>query len=118
MAFERFGCMFEKQKDGSRGEMQIFDGFVDGMYIVDIIIRFFSTYMDTRLGDEIYKPSLIAQHYFKNGFIWDFLSVVPVLVNPLLSGNPTISILIQLLQTLKLLRVFRIGRLIATMNAS
>ena len=39
--------------------------------------------MDTRLGDEIYRPSLIAKHYFKNGFFWDFLSVVPVVFNPI-----------------------------------
>jgi hypothetical protein len=117
MAFKKFGHKFEKKPDGTVGSFYYFDNFVDAMYCVDIVISFFSSYMDTRLGDEIYKPSLIAKHYFKNGFIWDFLSVVPVLANPFIEGEGAKEAL-TLLQALKLLRVFRIGRLIETMNAS
>ena len=97
--------------------MYYFDLFVDAMFCLDIVISFFSSYMDTRLGDEIYQPSLIAKHYFKNGFIPDFLSVVPVFINPLLSGQGAKQTL-TMLQALKLLRVFRMARLIETMNAS
>jgi len=98
--------------------MYIFDSSVDAFFFCDIIIRCMTTYMDTRLGDEIYQPGKICTHYLKGSFIFDFISVLPSFCSVFLRNNKKAYAVVRTLSIIKLVRVARISRLIETMNAS
>jgi potassium voltage-gated channel Eag-related subfamily H protein 7 len=120
LSFPSFECYFERRcpDTNQMGPMWLFDTSVDVFFFCDIIIRFLTTYMDTRLGDEIYQPSMIIVHYMKGSFTLDFISVLPPFCSLLLKNNPKTYSLIRTLSIFKLIRVTRISRLIETMNAS
>jgi hypothetical protein len=63
---------------------------VDAIFVIDIILIFFTTYMDTRLGDEIYNPRQIAMNYMADTFIWDVLPVVPVITGFILPNDNSV----------------------------
>ena len=41
------------------------DIVIDLIYVVDIIVGFMTSYIDSFTGDEIYGPTHIAKHYFQ-----------------------------------------------------
>jgi hypothetical protein len=86
-AFPSFAAYFAIPEGGKPGPMYFIDITVDAIYVIDIILIFFTSYMDTRLGDEIHKPSLIAMNYITDGLIWDVLPVVPVISSFFLSDT-------------------------------
>jgi hypothetical protein len=56
MAFPHFAKYYENPDDGKPSAMFFVENAVDAIFVIDIILIFFTTYMDTRLGDEIYNP--------------------------------------------------------------
>ena len=59
---------------------------IDVLFLIDIIINFRTTFINSKTGDEIADTTLVAQHYickhaiidFVGGRFWiDFLATVP-----------------------------------------
>lgn len=77
------------------------DAMVDFLFLIDIIITFRTTYLDTDMGIEVTDTHKIAIKYLKNSFAVDFASSVPFSVFVPASLESAVS----LLGLLKLLRV-------------
>mmetsp|Transcript_33777 Transcript_33777/g.38926 ORF Transcript_33777/g.38926 Transcript_33777/m.38926 type:complete len:145 (-) Transcript_33777:1719-2153(-) len=80
--------------------------------MLDIIITFRTTFIDSSGGDEITKPKQIAKIYLKGRFWIDFLSAVPF--DSIVQGDG--SEILKLLGLLKIVRVTRITRIINFMS--
>ena len=89
---------------------------VDVFFFFDIIIMFNTAYIDVYAGETIRQPKLIAQNYLKKGFITDFLSTLPLILKPLVSGGWTT--LVTSLRLMKLLRLRKISKMINNLNWS
>ena len=48
------------------------------IFLFDLIVHFFVSYIDTQQGVEIFSPKLIALHYLKTEFLYDFISTLPL----------------------------------------
>lgn len=56
--------------------LNVVDLIVDIMFVIDIIINFRTTYVNT--NDEVVShPSCIAVHYFKGWFLIDLVAAIP-----------------------------------------
>ena len=53
------------------------DKIVLAFYTFDIVVQFLTSYINIQTGDEINKPSHIANRYIRGEFIVDFLSTFP-----------------------------------------
>nr|XP_020475083.1 potassium voltage-gated channel subfamily H member 2-like isoform X2 [Monopterus albus] len=88
--------------------LNVVDLIVDIMFIIDILINFRTTYVNS--NDEVVShPVRIAVHYFKGWFLIDMVAAIPF--DLLISRNgeePTT--LIGLLKTARLLRLVRVAR--------
>uniref|UniRef100_A0A9J8CS33 Voltage-gated inwardly rectifying potassium channel KCNH2 n=1 Tax=Cyprinus carpio carpio TaxID=630221 RepID=A0A9J8CS33_CYPCA len=85
--------------------LNVVDLIVDIMFVVDIVINFRTTYVNS--NDEVVsQPSRIAIHYFKGWFLIDMVAAIPF---DLLIYRSTTT-LIGLLKTARLLRLVRVAR--------
>ncbi|XP_042354280.1 potassium voltage-gated channel subfamily H member 2-like [Plectropomus leopardus] len=88
--------------------LNVVDSIVDIMFIVDIIINFRTTYVNS--NDEVVsQSSRIAVHYFKGWFLIDMVAAIPFDLLIYRSGEETTT-LIGLLKTARLLRLVRVAR--------
>ncbi|XP_074544663.1 voltage-gated inwardly rectifying potassium channel KCNH6-like [Halichoeres trimaculatus] len=97
--------------------LNVVDLIVDIMFIVDIIINFRTTYVNS--NDEVVSQSLkIAVHYFKGWFLIDMVAAIPFDLLIYRSGEEVVrgggegetTTLIGLLKTARLLRLVRVAR--------
>ncbi|CAH2302777.1 potassium voltage-gated channel subfamily H member 6 [Pelobates cultripes] len=89
--------------------LNIVDLIVDIMFIVDIIINFRTTYVNT--NDEVVShPGKIAIHYFKGWFLIDMVAAIPFDLLIYRTGSDETTTLIGLLKTARLLRLVRVAR--------
>ncbi|XP_061080093.1 potassium voltage-gated channel subfamily H member 6-like [Conger conger] len=91
--------------------LNVVDLVVDVMFIIDILINFRTTYVNS--NDEVVShPGRIAQHYFKGWFLIDIVAAVPfdLLIFRSGSDEPQTTTLIGLLKTARLLRLVRVAR--------
>ncbi|XP_034558652.1 potassium voltage-gated channel subfamily H member 6-like [Notolabrus celidotus] len=89
--------------------LNVVDLIVDIMFIVDIIINFRTTYVNS--NDEVVSQSLkIAVHYFKGWFLIDMVAAIPFDLLISRSGEEVTTTLIGLLKTARLLRLVRVAR--------
>ncbi|KAL0123192.1 hypothetical protein PUN28_007654 [Cardiocondyla obscurior] len=105
-----------KNKKYSDDPIVIIDFIVDVTFIVDIIINFRTTFVNS--NDEVVShPGKIAVHYLKGWFIIDLVAAIPF--DLLLVGSDTDELgldkdetttLIGLLKTARLLRLVRVAR--------
>ncbi|XP_011346354.1 potassium voltage-gated channel unc-103 isoform X3 [Ooceraea biroi] len=105
-----------KNKKYSDDPIVIIDLIVDVTFIVDIIINFRTTFVNS--NDEVVShPMKIAVHYLKGWFIIDLVAAIPF--DLLLVGSDTDELgldkdetttLIGLLKTARLLRLVRVAR--------
>ncbi|EZA61480.1 Potassium voltage-gated channel subfamily H member [Ooceraea biroi] len=98
-----------KNKKYSDDPIVIIDLIVDVTFIVDIIINFRTTFVNS--NDEVVShPMKIAVHYLKGWFIIDLVAAIPF--DLLLVGSDTdeTTTLIGLLKTARLLRLVRVAR--------
>ncbi|XP_023211953.1 potassium voltage-gated channel subfamily H member 6-like isoform X1 [Centruroides sculpturatus] len=101
----------ENKKSKKHGEdpIMIIDLIVDVMFIIDILINFRTTYINS--NDEVVShPGKIAVHYLKGWFLIDVVAAIPF--DLLLVGSETdeTTTLIGLLKTARLLRLVRVAR--------
>lgn len=91
------------------------DAFVDLIFLVDIIITFRTTYLDTDRGREETDTHKIAKAYFNNGFLVDFASSVPF-ASFIPDSAGQLKSLVNLLGLLKLLRIQRLSAAVTSSN--
>ncbi|XP_060799476.1 potassium voltage-gated channel subfamily H member 2a [Neoarius graeffei] len=88
--------------------LNVVDLIVDIMFVIDIVINFRTTYVNT--NDEVVsQPGRIAVHYFKGWFLIDLVAAIPFDLLIYRSGEETTT-LIGLLKTARLLRLVRVAR--------
>jgi hypothetical protein len=58
-------------------ELFILNGIIDTMFVVDIVLNFFSTYID-RNGEEVLDHKKIVKNYLKKAFIIDLIASLPL----------------------------------------
>lgn len=83
-------------------------------FMIDILINFRTTYINTKTGKEIWSPKLIAKHYVLGGKFWiDILSSIPFdnFQNDNLSALGAIGML-------KLIRTARISKIIQHLDVN
>ncbi|MBN3303034.1 KCNH2 protein, partial [Amia calva] len=89
--------------------LNVVDLIVDIMFIIDILINFRTTYVNT--NDEVVShPGRIAVHYFKGWFLIDMVAAIPFDLLIFRSGSEETTTLIGLLKTARLLRLVRVAR--------
>uniref|UniRef100_A0A3Q3ABV8 Potassium voltage-gated channel subfamily H member 2 n=1 Tax=Kryptolebias marmoratus TaxID=37003 RepID=A0A3Q3ABV8_KRYMA len=98
-----------KQSCGySCSPLNVVDLIVDIMFIIDILINFRTTYVNS--NDEVVShPVRIAVHYFKGWFLIDMVAAIPFDLLIYRNGEETTT-LIGLLKTARLLRLVRVAR--------
>lgn len=53
------------------------DAFVDLFFLIDIIVTFRTTFLDSKQSIEVVDPHVIGKRYLKSSFTIDFISSVP-----------------------------------------
>ncbi|XP_041834267.1 potassium voltage-gated channel subfamily H member 7 isoform X2 [Melanotaenia boesemani] len=89
--------------------LNVVDLMVDIMFIVDILINFRTTYVNTN-EEVVSHPAKIAIHYFKGWFLIDMVAAIPFDLLIFGSGSDETTTLIGLLKTARLLRLVRVAR--------
>nr|XP_034180292.1 potassium voltage-gated channel subfamily H member 2 isoform X9 [Osmia lignaria] len=98
-----------KNKKYSDDPIVIIDFIVDVTFIVDIIINFRTTFVNS--NDEVVShPAKIAVHYLKGWFIIDLVAAIPFDLFLVGSHTDETTTLIGLLKTARLLRLVRVAR--------
>ncbi|XP_069585346.1 voltage-gated inwardly rectifying potassium channel KCNH2 isoform X1 [Ranitomeya imitator] len=116
----------EEQKENcgySCNPLSVVDLMVDIMFIIDILINFRTTYVNTN-EEVVSHPGKIAIHYFKGWFLIDMVAAIPFDLLIFGSGSEELmkrieespksrketTTLIGLLKTARLLRLVRVAR--------
>ncbi|XP_070800702.1 voltage-gated inwardly rectifying potassium channel KCNH2-like [Pituophis catenifer annectens] len=89
--------------------LNVVDLIVDIMFIIDILINFRTTYVNTN-EEVVSHPAKIAIHYFKGWFLIDMVAAIPFDLLIFGSGSEETTTLIGLLKTARLLRLVRVAR--------
>jgi hypothetical protein len=84
------------------------DACVDLFFLIDIIIKFRTTFLDAKQSIEVKDPHVIGKRYLKGSFTIDFISSVPF-TSFLSSGAE--GAIVDLLDALGLLKLLRLSRL-------
>ncbi|XP_026148436.1 potassium voltage-gated channel subfamily H member 2 [Mastacembelus armatus] len=96
------------QNCGYCSPLSVVDLIVDIMFIIDILINFRTTYVNS--NDEVVShPVRIAVHYFKGWFLIDMVAAIPFDLLIYRDEEETTT-LIGLLKTARLLRLVRVAR--------
>jgi hypothetical protein len=53
------------------------NSIIDGIFFIDLIFNFRTTYFSVRTGEEIINSKKIAINYLRNSFCIDLLSTIP-----------------------------------------
>ena len=64
--------------------LQWLERAVDICFALDMVIMFFTSYVDTYNGETIRQLKRIAKHYLSQGFPVDFISTTPLILRPLI----------------------------------
>ena len=91
------------------------DACVDLLFLIDIIIKFRTTYLDSKQSIEVREPHLIASKYLRGTFFIDFISSVPFSAFLNSGGDSSIR---SLFDALGLLKLIRLSRLYTTVQRS
>ncbi|XP_060786103.1 potassium voltage-gated channel subfamily H member 7-like [Neoarius graeffei] len=89
--------------------LNVVDLMVDIMFIIDILINFRTTYVNSN-EEVVSHPGKIAVHYFKGWFLIDMVAAIPFDLLIFGSGSDETTTLIGLLKTARLLRLVRVAR--------
>lgn len=89
------------------------------LFFMDIVIGFFTSYINVSSGDEIFGMRMIARNYVCKGtFLIDILSTFDLddLVRGI--GNESLTFLMSLFGFLKMQRIRRINKIIGNLNTT
>lgn len=87
--------------------LTIFDTIVDTMFLMDIILTFFTTYVDEKTGELIRSLKMIRWKYLKTWFAFDFISSLPY---GIVNFFDQTSSFVGIFRLLKMVRLIRIGK--------
>ena len=100
-------------EDDKRSFAYLTDKFIDSVFLVDLILNFFTPFTDKY--DIATKHKTIAIHYLKGWFLLDLISLIPfeeIVTFTVFSGNKdTLASLAKLLKITRLLRLLKLIRL-------
>jgi hypothetical protein len=100
-------------------EMAFANGILDGIFILDLILNFRTSFIHSQTGEEIFDQKLIAKNYLGGQFTIDFLSAIPFdLLLGGAVGDENENQFLSFIKSLKLFRVLRLNRLITYMNST
>lgn len=87
--------------------LQIFDNFVEFLFLIDLFCCFTEEYMDEETFTFVSEVKTIAIHYLKSSFIFDVLAILPFeYLFPTTINPPS-----RLWRLMKLLRIPRLSKL-------
>ena len=98
--------------------IDIINYVIDTLFAVDIILNFNTTIQDQRTGMEIRDRKSIIYNYLTGLFIVDLFATVPIYEIFCVIFKENSSMYLQLLPALKLVRIFRLQRVIGYMNTT
>lgn len=118
LPFEQAFTVYEHCKFSNFEAIDYCNYFIDFAFFLDIILNFNTTYQDSKTGEEMTSRCDIFSNYVTTMFLLDILATVPIyeMFCLILSGN--MSKQVQLLSMLKLVRVFRLQKVITYMNTT
>ena len=95
----------------------IFFYAIDGLFAVDIVLWFFTSYVDTQ-HVEVVSHKKIAKNYLKSWFIIDLVSILPIDV--MLSGGGVNKLfrLVRIGKMYKLIRLFRLIKILKLIKSN
>ncbi|XP_076293386.1 potassium voltage-gated channel seizure isoform X14 [Lasioglossum baleicum] len=99
----------KKDKKYSDDPIVIIDFIVDVTFIVDIIINFRTTFVNSN-EEVVSHPAKIAVHYLKGWFFIDLVAAIPFDLFLVGSNTDETTTLMGLLKTARLLRLVRVAR--------
>lgn len=111
------GLAFKDTKDNAL--FKVADVITIALFFTDIVICFFTSYINVSSGDEIFGMRMIARNYIcKQTFFIDILSTFNLdeIVEPF--GNPTLTFIMSLFGFLKMQRIRRINKIIGNLNTT
>lgn len=91
---------------------------IDVIFLIDIVFNFNTTYLDPETNEEKTKREEIFWNYLTGMFAIDLLATIPIYEFFCISLDGNVSKWVQMLATLKLVRVFRLQRVITYMNTT
>ena len=95
----------------------VMNWFIDIFFLLDILINFRTSVVNTKTGEDIYDAKIIAMRYLKGKFWIDLLASIPFdLITLMYSDVESNSLTFQLFSLLKLVRILRLSRLITYIN--
>lgn len=111
-------CMLPVAEEEEISFATALDYFVDFLFLIDMILMFFSAYDDPTTGLQVVRPKLIAQNYISGWFFIDVIALLPIdLMEQVFSNGslklarlarlPRLYRLFRMLRMIKMLRVFR-----------
>ncbi|XP_054715390.1 potassium voltage-gated channel subfamily H member 7-like [Uloborus diversus] len=101
--------LLSEERLDNDGPIVIIDLVVDVMFIIDILINFRTTYVNS--NDEVVShPGKIAVHYLRGWFIIDVVAAIPFDLLLVGKNSDETTTLIGLLKTARLLRLVRVAR--------
>jgi hypothetical protein len=96
----------------------VINNFADVAFIVDIGLNFFTTYINS-IGEEVTDLRKIALHYLRLMFWIDLVSAIPFdLLLLIFSSSLPVPDAVNLTDMLKLVRVFRLNRMIRFLRSN
>lgn len=105
-----------KPQEMSELYFRLINSVIDVCFLIDLLVNFRTTYIHPKTGNEILHPKQIASDYLKGRFWIDFLATAPFdLVGEFIFKQNSASAL-RLFSLFKLVRVFRLNRLITVMK--
>ena len=98
---------------------EVFGIITTVVFGIDIVVNFLSSYINVSTGDEIHDAKRIALNYifYEKSFWIDFISTVPW--DDFASSTGASETTVKgfgILSILKIVRIFRIGKVIADLN--
>jgi len=66
-----------------RDPVNIYLQCLELVYIIDMVIKFMTTYIDSKSKKKISDSELISHHYKENGFYRDFIALIPLQMIPI-----------------------------------
>lgn len=99
----------------SSSTIGLIDACVDLIFLIDVILTFRTTYLDTDKGKEETDTHKIAIAYLRGSFAIDFASSVPFAIF-VPDSQPSLKSLFNMLGLLKLLRIQRLSAAVQGSN--
>jgi hypothetical protein len=100
----------------------MFENLVDFLFIVDIFLSFRTTFVNSKTNIEIVDTKRIAMNYvYSVRFPFDILASIPlekITVMFETESSSSNKMRVQLFGMLKLIRLFRLGRIISYMKVN